>query len=64
MQNLEVLPLVLVDALDLHVEERVGVAAKAQLPLQLVGQRLLALALDAAPVGAEFGILDVALEFA
>jgi hypothetical protein len=53
VQHVEQLPLVFVDALDLHVEQRVGVELDPALGLDQFGEARLVGALDRAPFGVE-----------
>ena len=62
VQHVEVLALVLVDALDLYVEEALGVDGHPRPLLDLPAQRLLVRELDAAPLGTEGGVLGQRLE--
>ena len=57
MQEIQELPLVLVNALDLHVEQRIDSDLHTGAPPHLLGQSLLVRALDAAEMPAELGII-------
>ena len=57
VQHVEQLALVLVDALDLHVEQRIGAHLDAEVGADLGGEALLVVLLDGAELAAEGGIL-------
>jgi hypothetical protein len=62
VERVEELALVLVEALDLHVEERIRIDGHAELALDELGERLLVAALHRGEARAEGGIVDVLLE--
>jgi hypothetical protein len=62
VQRVEVLPLVLVDALHVHVEERVRVDGDAVQLLQVLRQRHLVGVLRALPLFAKAAVFHVSLE--
>ena len=62
VQHVEMLALVLVDALDLDVEHPVRVQLDARRRADVLGQARLVAALDVAPLRAEGGVLDERLQ--
>ena len=62
MQHIQVLALVLVDALDLHIEDGIRVDGHAGALADERGQRALVGALDLAPLGAKVRVLGQRLE--
>ena len=64
VQDVQVLALVFVDALDLHVEDRGRIDDDAGALLDQTGQRGLVGVLDLAPLGAEIRVVDQRLELA
>ena len=57
VQHVEQLPLVFVDALDLYVEQRVGVERDVQLAFDVFGQTQLVCPFDGGKVTAELGVV-------